>query len=159
MTLFTALFPPEDVVAELHGALRPVRRAHPRLRWTDPARWHVTVGFFGDAEPAEPADQLAGLAGVTAPVLSLRGSGHFSRGDAAGVLWIGVAGPLDGLGRAAAGVPADWRPHLTVARGAPLPRVDFVGREWTAAEVALVLSRPGADYVVLDRVPLTTPNG
>lgn len=149
MSLFTALFPPEDVVAELHAALRPVRRAHPRLRWVDPRRWHVTVAFFGDAEPA---DQLAGLAGVAAPVLRLRGSGHFRQ-----VLWIGVEGPLDELGRAAAGVPADWRPHLTVARGAPLPHVDFTGREWTATEVALVLGRREGGYAVLDRVPLTTP--
>ncbi|GAA1272181.1 2'-5' RNA ligase family protein [Saccharothrix xinjiangensis] len=157
MSLFTALFPPEDVVAELHAALRPVRRAHPRLRWVDPRRWHVTVGFFGDIEPsasAEPAEQLAGLEGVAAPVLRLRGSGHFRQ-----VLWIGVEGAAPAaLGRAAAGVREDWRPHLTVARGAPLPHVDFTGREWTATEVALVLSRPGAGYTVLDRVPLTTPN-
>ncbi|MFE2757468.1 2'-5' RNA ligase family protein [Actinosynnema sp. NPDC059335] len=149
MSLFTALFPPADVVAELHDALRPVRAAHPRLRWVDPTRWHVTVRFFGEAEPA---GQLDGLDRVTAPVLRLRGSGTFRQ-----VLWIGVDGALDELG-AAAGVPADWRPHLTVARGAVLPHVGFTGREWTATEVALVRSRPGEGYAVLDRVPLTTPN-
>jgi 2'-5' RNA ligase len=150
VSLFTALFPPEEAVAELHAALRPLRRAHPRLRWVDPRRWHVTLRFFGDAEPA---DQLAGLAGVAAPVLRLRGSGHFRQ-----VLWIGVDGPLAGLGEAA-GAPADWRPHLTVARGAPLPHLDFTGREWTATEVVLVLSRPPGPYTVLDRVPLSTSNG
>lgn len=151
MSLFTALFPPEDAVAELHAVLRPVRRAHPRLRWVDPRRWHVTLRFLGEAEP-DPATQLAGLDRVPAPVLRLRGSGHFRQ-----VLWIGVDGPLAGLGEAA-GAPPDWRPHLTVARGGPLPHVEFTGREWTATEVALVRSRPGEGYTVLDRVPLNTPN-
>mgnify|MGYP006190164369 CR=1 FL=1 len=90
MSLFSAIFPPDDVVDELHDALLPVRRAHPRLRWQHPARWHVTVRFFGEAEPA---DQLAGLDRVTAPVLRLRGSGTFRQ-----VLWIGVDGALAELG-------------------------------------------------------------
>ncbi|MFD0204123.1 MULTISPECIES: 2'-5' RNA ligase family protein [Saccharothrix] len=149
MSLFSALFPPDDVVEELHDALRPFRRAYPRLRWQHPARWHVTVRFFGEAEPA---DQLDGLDRVTAPVLRLRGSGTFRK-----VLWIGVDGPLGELGEAAH-VPPDWRPHVTVARGAVLPHVEFTGREWTATEVALVRSDPAEGYTVLDRVRLSTSN-
>ncbi|WP_447003714.1 2'-5' RNA ligase family protein [Saccharothrix isguenensis] len=147
MSLFSAIFPPVDVVEELHDALRPFRAAHPGLRWLHPARWHVTVRFFGDAEPVDP---LAGLDRVSAPVLRLRGSGTFRQ-----VLWIGVDGRLAELGEAAR-VPPDWRPHLTVARGAVLPHVEFTGREWTATEVALVRSRPAEGYEVLDRVPLST---
>ncbi|WP_367136580.1 2'-5' RNA ligase family protein [Saccharothrix sp. HUAS TT1] len=150
MSLFSAIFPPADVVEELDAALRPVRARHPRLRWQHPSRWHVTVRFFGDAEPA---GQLAGLDRVTAPVLRLRDSGSFRQ-----VLWIGVEGPLAELGGAAL-VPPDWLPHLTVARGEPTPRVEFSGREWTATEVALVRSRPAEGYTVLDRVPLSTSNG
>ncbi|MCE6993708.1 RNA 2',3'-cyclic phosphodiesterase [Saccharothrix sp. S26] len=149
MSFFSAIFPPDDVVEELHDALRPVRAAHPRLRWVRPARWHVTVRFFGEVEPTRPLD---GLDRVTAPVLRLRGSGTFRH-----VLWIGVDGPLAELGEAAR-VPPDWRPHLTVARGAGLPHVEFTGREWTATEVALVRSRPAEGYAVLDRVPLSTSN-
>lgn len=149
MSLFSAIFPPDDVVDELHDALRPFRVAHPRLRWQHPARWHVTVRFFGEADPA---DQLAGLDRVTAPVLRLRGSGTFRQ-----VLWIGVDGALAELGEAAH-VPPNWHPHLTVARGAPLPHVEFTGREWTATEVALVRSLPAEGYTVLDRVPLSTSN-
>ncbi|ONI88424.1 hypothetical protein ALI22I_18865 [Saccharothrix sp. ALI-22-I] len=149
MSLFSAIFPPDDVVGELHDALRPLREAHPRLRWQHPSRWHVTIRFFG---AAEPADQLAGLDRVPAPVLRLHGSGVFRH-----VLWIGVDGALAELGEAA-GVPLDWRPHLTVARGAALPLVEFTGREWTATEVVLVRSHPAAGYTVLDRVPLSTPN-
>jgi 2'-5' RNA ligase len=149
VSLFSALFPPDDVVEELHDALRGVRAAYPRLRWQHPARWHVTVRFFGEAEPA---DQLDGLRPVTAPVLRLRGSGSFRH-----ALWIGVDGELAELAEAA-GLGPDWRPHLTVARGAGLPHVEFTGREWTATEVALVRSDPGRGYTVLDRVPLSTPN-
>ena len=149
MSLFSAIFPPADVVDELHDALRPFRSAHPRLRWQHPARWHVTVRFFGEAEAA---GQLDGLDRVTAPVLRLRGSGTFRQ-----VLWIGVDGELAELGEAAH-VPPDWRPHLTVARGAVLPHVEFTGREWTATEVALVRSHPAEGYSVLDRVPLSTAN-
>ncbi|MFD1151536.1 2'-5' RNA ligase family protein, partial [Saccharothrix hoggarensis] len=74
MSLFSALFPPADVVDELLDALAPLRLAHPRLRWVRPDRWHVTVRFFGEAEPA---DQLAALLGLAAPVVRLRGSGRF----------------------------------------------------------------------------------
>ncbi|MEU4442108.1 2'-5' RNA ligase family protein [Actinosynnema sp. NPDC050801] len=149
MSLFSAVFPPPDAVDELHDALRPLRRAHPRLRWQHPARWHVTVRFFGETAPADPLD---GLDRVAAPVLRLRGSGTFRQ-----VLWIGVDGDLHELGEAAR-VPPDWRPHLTVARGTALPLVDFTGREWTATEVALVRSDPAEGYTVLDRVPLRTSN-
>ncbi|XVS63107.1 2'-5' RNA ligase family protein [Actinosynnema sp. CA-299493] len=150
MSLFSAIFPPADVVDELHDALRPHRAAHPRLRWQHPARWHVTVRFFGETGPAGPLD---GLDRVTAPVLRLRGSGTFRQ-----VLWIGVDGALAELG-GAADVPPDWRPHLTVARGAVLPHVEFTGREWTATEVALVRSHPAEGYAVLDRVRLSTSDG
>lgn len=149
MNLFSAIFPPDDVVEELHDALRPFRSAYPRLRWLHPTRWHVTVRFFGGTEPVDP---LGGLDKVAAPVLRLRGSGTFRQ-----VLWIGVDGALAELGEAAH-VPPDWHPHLTVARGVVLPHVEFTGREWTATEVALVASRPVEGYAVLDRVPLSTSN-
>ncbi|RKT56944.1 2'-5' RNA ligase [Saccharothrix australiensis] len=142
------------MVAELAGALRPLRAARPDLRWSDPERWHVTLRFHGDH--AEPAGLLDGLRGLPAPTVRLAGSGAFP-----GVLWVGVEGPLRPLAEAA-GADPDWRPHLTVARSRHRrprwPRVEFTGREWTVAEVALVRSRPGGGYEVLQRVPLTTPN-
>ena len=146
------MFPPADVVAELAGALRPVRAGRPDLRWCAPERWHVTLRFHGD--DAEPGDQLAALRGLPAPTVRLAGSGTFP-----GVLWIGVDGPLRPLAEAA-GAGGEWRPHLTVARGRPTrwPHVEFTGREWTVTEVALVRSHPSVGYEVLDRVPLTTPN-
>ena len=153
MRLFTGVFPPEDVVEELTDALRPVRAAHPGLRWTAPGRLHVTLRFHGD--DAEPAGLLDALRGMPAPTVRLAGSGTFS-----GVLWIGVEGPLEPLA-VAAGSPLDgWRPHVTVARGrhrhVRWPRLGFTGREWTVREVVLVRSDPAAGYEVLDRVPLST---
>jgi RNA 2',3'-cyclic 3'-phosphodiesterase len=153
MRLFTAVFPPADVVAELSEALRPVKLRHPDLRWSAESRWHVTLCFHGD--DVEPGDQLAALEGLPAPTAQLAGSGTFRN-----VLWIGVQGELHPLAEAAGAV--DWRPHLTVARSAGpawLPHIDFTGREWTVGEVALVRSHPSEGYVILDRVPLSTPNG
>ncbi|MEV0681280.1 2'-5' RNA ligase family protein [Actinosynnema sp. NPDC050436] len=149
------MFPPADAVAELDAHLSPLRAAHPGLGWTAPDRWHVTLRFHGDA--AEPAGLLDALRGLPAPTLRLTSSGTFP-----GVLWMGVRGPLRPLAEAA-GAAGDWRPHLTVARARrradPLPQVGFDGREWTVTEVALVRSRPSVGYEVLERVPLTTPNG
>ncbi|WP_275584916.1 2'-5' RNA ligase family protein [Saccharothrix algeriensis] len=153
--MFTGVFPPEPVVAELAEALRPLRAARPDLKWSAPRRWHVTLRFHGDH--AEPAGLPAGLRGLPAPVVRLAGSGAFP-----GVLWVGVVGPLRPLA-VAAGAGADWRPHLTVARSrrrdVRWPPVEFTGREWTVDEVVLVSSGPTTGYEVLDRVPLTTPNG
>ncbi|MBW4720169.1 2'-5' RNA ligase family protein [Saccharothrix obliqua] len=149
------MFPPDDVVAELAAALRPVRVARPDLRWSTPGRWHVTLCFHGD--DAEPGGQLDAVRGLPAPAVRLAGSGAFP-----GVLWVGVEGPLRPLA-VAAGATGAWRPHLTVARSRRRaerwPRVEFTGREWTVTEVALVRSRPGEGYEILDRVPLSTPNG
>nr|WP_269454369.1 2'-5' RNA ligase family protein [Saccharothrix espanaensis] len=153
--MFTGVFPPADVVADLADALRAARAAHPDLRWSAPDRWHITLRFHGD--DAEPAGLLDALRGLPAPRVALTSSGTFP-----GVLWMGVRGPLRPLAEAT-GATGDWRPHLTVARarrrGDRLPHVDFDGREWTVTEVALVRSCPSTGYEVLDRVPLTTPNG
>ncbi|GGP48442.1 2'-5' RNA ligase family protein [Saccharothrix coeruleofusca] len=153
MRLFTALFPPPEAVEELAAALAPLHARYPELRWVDPARWHITLRFFGETEPA---DQLTPFEGLAGPVLRLRDTGHFP-----GVLWVGVTGALEPLGTAAGAGP-DWRPHLTVARSRHAkrwPRLEFTGREWTAGEVALVRSDLGRGYTVLDRVFLSTSNG
>ncbi|MBB5955657.1 2'-5' RNA ligase [Saccharothrix tamanrassetensis] len=148
------MFPPAPVVAELDEALRPLRAAHPDLKWSTPGRWHITLCFHGD--DAVPDGRLEALRDATAPTLRLTGSGTFP-----GVLWIGVDGPLHPLARLA-GADERWRPHLTVARSrrrrVRWPHVGFTGREWTVTEVALVGSDPSAGYRVLDRVPLSTPN-
>ena len=59
--LFLAVWPPAPVVERLRSLPRP---DEPGVRWVPPTNWHVTVRFFGDAEPS---DVLASLADDDAP--------------------------------------------------------------------------------------------
>ncbi|MET7640209.1 RNA 2',3'-cyclic phosphodiesterase [Streptomyces sp. NPDC005438] len=187
MRLFVALLPPASVTAELGREverLRPLVEAE-RLRWTDPAGWHITLAFLGELEPARLPGlgrRLERAARRHPPLrLRLRGGGRF--GDRA--LWTGVDGDRRPLSLLAASVAAGshragaevtrggaFRAHLTLARaqgkGAELgPAVaalaHFTGAEWTAGEVSLVRSHlpaggvPGARprYEPLDSWALT----
>lgn len=148
MRAFVALTPPASTRAELADALAPVRAAHPDLRWTPPAQWHLTLAFLSDIDGDELGEgilpelieRLTRTARRHAPMeLALAGGGRF--GDR--VLWTrvkvfgsdvlrarGRAG-RDDLGTLAASVgaaarrckiPVDdrpYRPHLTLARGRP----------------------------------------
>ncbi|TWP50183.1 RNA 2',3'-cyclic phosphodiesterase [Lentzea tibetensis] len=143
--LFTALFPPPEVVAELDAVLD---RKSAKLRWVKKEKWHVTLCFHG---PTADLKRFHALAGQPAPTLRLSGFGTF-RGD---VLWAGVEGQLNDLA-AAAGADDNWQAHLTIARGyrkQPLP--EFTGAAWTATEAVLISSHEGA-YVPIARVGLST---
>lgn len=163
MRLFVSLRPPPDAVAHLRAALP---------QWPGPPdRWHVTLAFLGDADPAPVDEALAtALDGVPPVELALAGSGTFGRGP----VWVGVAGDLGGLHALAARVTAAargagivlderrYRPHLTVgSRGRPDPArlSGYRGPTWTAREVELVRSDLGRAVVhtVLARYPLGQP--
>jgi 2'-5' RNA ligase len=92
--LFVAIWPPPPVVAALSEL------EHPRVdtvRWTDPARWHVTLVFLGDPALLEPGeDDLS--------------AGDLSAGDAA----TADAATADAVARLKR-VPLD-APTRTVAR-------------------------------------------
>ncbi len=186
MRLFVAVTPPVGVLAELDRAVRPLAGAvHPgRLRWTEPAGWHVTLAFLGEVEAATLPDlstRLERAARRHTPVrLRLAGGGRFAT-----VLWAGVYGDVSALtllatsvGAAArrAGVTVEerrFRPHLTLARarsgGAPADLAlaaagldDFVSASWTAARMELLRTHPPAPgvpgarprYEVLSHWPL-----
>ncbi|MBB4682734.1 2'-5' RNA ligase family protein [Amycolatopsis jiangsuensis] len=132
-----------------------------RLRWTDPAGWHITLGFHGEADPAEVTAWLARvLDGRPAVEVRLRGSGTFP-----GVLWLAAAGEgLDALALAAgAGDDRPYRAHLTLARHPrehPGPArqwaqrlAGFRSRTWTAGEVVLMASG-GRPYRTVGRFGL-----
>jgi 2'-5' RNA ligase len=98
---FVALVPPDDVLGELADAVAPVRAAHPDLRWTPAAQWHLTLAFLGEVDEGvlpELVERLARAARRHPPVsLALAGGGRF--GDR--VLWTRV--------RAAEPVPGESR--------------------------------------------------
>lgn len=159
--LFTALVPPAaavtDMAAELAG---PVPAGWRRV---DPASWHVTLAFHGDADPVPVAAALDAIAGMPAPRLRIDGTGAFPGVRFARV----VAEPEDALLALVAGAGGDaagFVPHLTVlrrrGRGHPepparLPRL--TGPWWQVDEVVLMASerRPdGPVYSVVHRVAL-----
>lgn len=142
--MFTAVVPPDDVVEGLEEFLDPRRDAtqrlpggveQPRLRWTRPESWHLTLGFMGSVPERSVDDLLERLeraAGRRTPFeLSLAGGGAFPNVGRAKLLYAAVEGEeaaLEELRRLAigaraasgkAGAPADgspFRPHLTLAR-------------------------------------------
>ncbi len=160
MRLFAALAPPPDARAHLVAAAEQARRIQPQLRWVDEARLHLTLSFFGEVDPnVLPAlgERLARAARRYPPLeLTFAGGGRFD----GRVLWVGVRGDREPLGRLADSVSAAarrcgltvedrrYRPHLTVARArtpvdlrlvvAELER--YEGPSWRADRVHLVRS-------------------
>ena len=141
MRMFVAIEPPEDAVEHLDEFLTVRRPAGQQLRWTSPARWHLTLAFMGSAPDRvveEVVDAVGVVAGRTAPIaLAVTAGGCFPDVTRAKVLWAGVAGAersggssggVDDLGRLARGVRSAcavagaapeggaFVPHLTLGR-------------------------------------------
>ncbi|MDK1472532.1 RNA 2',3'-cyclic phosphodiesterase [Streptomyces sp. 549] len=172
MRLFAAVLPSPEAagpLAELVQRLR-ARPGADRLRWTDPAGWHVTVAFHGEVAEDRVPELHRGLARAAAdcPPFTLRLSGGGRFGDRH--LWAGVDGERDSLAGLAAGAAgaangvggADgvggatgavgghpYVPHLTLARGSgrePLaPWTDalsgYASASWQVSELVLMSSR------------------
>ena len=120
-----AVTPPAPVMALLRELDRP---EVPRLRWTTPDQWHVTLRFLGEVDPPGPV--AAGLAGVPAGLAAVGAPGveavlgpSLAWFPGRQVLQVPVAG-LDALAGAVAEATAPWGPpperpfagHLTLAR-------------------------------------------
>ena len=160
--LFVAVSPPRDVLAPLDDMVASLRLRAPGLSWVPADRWHVTLAFLGDVEPAAQDDLCARLARVARrhPPVRVR----IGRGGRFGgrVLWVAVMGDLAPLARAVAraagkaGIEVEdrpWRGHLTLARTRPGRFADLrdlaaalattTCPEWTASTFALIESRLG----------------
>ncbi|MGH9078799.1 MAG: RNA 2',3'-cyclic phosphodiesterase [Acidimicrobiales bacterium] len=164
MRLFVAVALP-DRIAELVAALpRPDR---PRVRWTRPPQWHVTLRFLGDAPPDDV---------MTALRLALESDGPRSEptatlGPATGwfpgrrILQVPVAG-LGELAELVRRATASWGPedeppysgHLTVARTTGRSRgpIGLAGTPLSARfavdELGLYSSRTSSQGAVYARV-------
>jgi 2'-5' RNA ligase len=160
--LFLAVWPPDDVVAELRMLHRKDQRG---ARFVRPENWHVTLRFLGDSDPNVVAAALDGVAfeptiarlGPAVDVLDER------------VLVVPVQG-LDEIARSVRartrdiGEPAPKRfvGHLTIARvkpRVPMPRVlgSMIEAAFEVSEIALVQSRlhpDGARYETIDSWPV-----
>ncbi|MDF8263502.1 RNA 2',3'-cyclic phosphodiesterase [Luteipulveratus flavus] len=161
--MFVAVVPPEPVQEDLAAFLEP-RAEHP---WIAPEQWHITLAFMSDVSASAEDRLVEGLEAAAARRTSMRlqlaGAGAFPDPWAAKVLWVGVRGDVDELGRLArnvrnsaqhAGATPDgqaFAPHLTVSR---LRRVQeqtrwvrvldtYEGPSWVADEICLIASELG----------------
>jgi 2'-5' RNA ligase len=104
---FVALIPPPAALAELGAAVEPLRAAHPDLRWTAAAQWHLTLAFLGEVDERvlpDLTERLARAARRHEPMrLAFGAAGRFGNR----VLWIRVGA-----------VPAGHRPD---ERESPVP--------------------------------------
>jgi 2'-5' RNA ligase len=164
MRLFVALVPPAEALAELADAVAALPET-PRLRWTRPEQWHVTLAFLAEVDDRTREALVPRLERVArrhpAPTLALAGGGRFG----GQVLWTRVDGDSAALRRLAdsvraaarrCGLPTDprpYRPHLTLGRaGRPAPDLaplatalnGFAGGAWSASDLHLVRSVLGA---------------
>lgn len=181
LRLFAAVEIPDHVTASILAVLPPLRRAHPGLRWTDPAGWHLTLAFLGWVPPERSGpiqEALAAAAARVAPFpLALTGEAGSFR---SGALWAGLAdqpalhrlaGEVNDALEAVVELPEKgrvFRPHLTLARtrGRDRGEAAEAGRRyqgpllaWTVERVVLMrshLSKAGARYEIVGAWPLST---
>jgi 2'-5' RNA ligase len=160
--LFIAVWPPEEVAVELAALHRKDQRG---VRFVDPQNWHITLRFFGDAEPDSVIDALDGTSFV--PARAHLGPAVDVIGERALVV------PVRGLEDLAATVTERTNHigesprkrfvgHLTIARvksHVPMPRAlgSLVSEEFDVEEIALVQSRlepQGSRYETIETWPV-----
>jgi 2'-5' RNA ligase len=160
--LFIAVWPPDDVAAELSSLHRKDQRG---VRFVSPENWHITLRFLGEADPDAVIDALDGARfeptrahlGPAVDIISER------------ALVVPVDG-VDALARQVTertsriGEPARKRfvGHLTLARvksHVPMPRAlgALFSADFDVDEIALVQSRldpQGAQYDTIETWPV-----
>lgn len=168
MRLFAAIDPPSEVWSSLTAAV--AGEPDTQLRWVPAEQWHLTLAFYGEVDESKLEKLQEGLARAaerTQPFgVRLSSAGTFPKQAAkARVLWIGLDGEADAMGRladrcAGAGRRAriavedrKFRPHLTLAR-ARRDSVDvahlvdrlasYSSPWWTVTSLRLVHSTLGA---------------
>ncbi len=178
LRLFVAVELPEGWLRALATVQDDLRRAlaaragvrgAPRLRWTRPEGVHLTLKFLGEVPAARREAIEAALArAVDAPPgleLRLGNTGAFGINDRRGprVLWVGVSGDVEGLGRLFGQIDASlgtigfererrsFAAHLTLAR---VPDDFPAGDRAALADALVALPLPDAPSFVVERVSL-----
>lgn len=177
--LFVALRPPPAIRATL---LATTEEGVAGVRWQDDEQLHLTLRFIGEVARPQAEDIATALAGVVAPVPTVRveGVGAFDQRGRVDTLWARVvpAEPLAALHRKVdqalnrAAVAPDHRrylPHITLARLARRGAHPAAVARWTEAHAALStpdfrlehlllyeshLTAAGARYEAVARWPL-----
>ena len=137
LRLFTALELPAAVRRQLADLSAALHAALPgdRVRWVRPEGIHLTLKFYGEVEAAQlpglQATLAQAVAGALPLALELNGLGTFPGPAKPRVIWVGLAGDLEPLGRLQRAVEEASRPlgfepeargftpHLTLGRVNP----------------------------------------
>ena len=184
MRLFVAVDLGDEVVRTVDEQVQKLRRRAPDAKWIDAHKMHVTLVFLGHTDEAraqEVGDAVrAAAAGHEPLTISVESGGGFGTRKAPRVLWIGLAGEIDALGRLQQDVAQrmealgfemekrPFKPHLTLARARELrgdPALarcveELEGKSFGKARVTELilfeskLSPKGAQYTPLVKAPL-----
>ena len=169
MRVFSAVFPPDDVVEDFSRAVDPLRRRYPQLEWTPPLLWHMTMTFFGNLSLEDShrlGNALGAFAEAQAPFpVRIDGAGAtpnpvegetlFARLDTPGnsllELYLGGISAVQGFGWVLD--RRKFQPHFPLARSEqPFDFTELVGlvgeyqsKVWEVSSLAIVWARPGDD--------------
>lgn len=137
---FLAFEQPSEIQAILSRVSGELRRSPLDVRWVKPENIHLTVVFLGNirSEDVETLENpLQKLCLTYGPFqISLKGTGCFPHSRKPRVLWIGLEGDLERMGRfrdslqeemQSFGIPKEdraFRPHLTLGRFRSVGRAD-----------------------------------
>jgi 2'-5' RNA ligase len=129
---FIAIELPDDIRQALGRVQGQLKRDLVGVRWVQPASIHLTLKFLGDIRPEQVQPIAAAAAGAVEGEppfsLGLSGLGAFPGPRKPRVIWVGIVGDVERLGRLQArleealeplGFPAEhrpFRPHLTLGR-------------------------------------------
>jgi 2'-5' RNA ligase len=130
---FIAIELPESIKAEIARLQSQIKnKSRSPARWVKPANIHLTLKFFGDIDSGQVEDIIQAIRdaslGFNPFHLGLNGLGAFPDTNRVQVIWVGLSGSLDKLGKLQRnidnvmdrlGFPVEKRPfspHLTLAR-------------------------------------------
>jgi 2'-5' RNA ligase len=169
MRVFSALFPPDEVVEEFSRVVAPLQRHYPELEWTPPPLWHMTLTYFGnlsledsrrlghamDTFAQERSPFQVRIDGAGATPNPQEGETLFAKLEAAdnALLDLYLAGITAVQGFGWVLDRRRYRPHFPLARAEqPFNLTELVGAVgeyqssvWEASSVAIVWARPGDD--------------
>lgn len=184
---FIAIDLPEETKRGFAEIQEQLKRSRGAVRWVRPGSIHLTLKFLGNIHPGQ-VDEIAAAATKVvrdeAPLtLCAGGLGAFPSQRRPRVIWVGIQGQVERLGRIQAGLEnalellgfareqRAFRAHLTLGRVKDRrkcqPLIDAISalempkfNSFDADEIILYKSdlRPtGAIYTKLHRMPLAAP--